>query len=240
MTPHALSAFERAALALVVLVASSAGAGAQTTATGAPAVLASPETPADRDQSHGRFLKGRFLLGIQGGPVWSVDSKLDNLSRVSPVVRYNSRRTGWGPTFSLGWMNTTLSAQTGSAAAPVARLKLRPVMAGVGYTWQAGRARLTAGGVAGYAFNDATLDTALPEGVIASVRVRNAWAAGPKAGVLFALTDRLALTASAACVFTDPEVQVRVTRNGAQVYSSSDHVRGDFLSVRLGVAVSLF
>ncbi len=227
MTRPTTTAIGRAAITLMVLGALSVSAAAQTAPAGPAAVVARPASSA-LEGSSGWYLKGRFLAGVQAGPT------------LSPFFRFNSGRTGWGPTFGLNWTTTTLSADTGTGNVAVARLKLRPVMAGISYAHVFGRVRVNAGVVGGYTFNTVEPEVALPPGVQASVRLTNAWAAGPKAGATLALTRRLALTASAAYVFTDPKIETRVVRDGAQVYSSSGRVRGDSLSLRVGLGVSLF
>jgi hypothetical protein len=245
-----LALFRRGFHALLMLGAAVLPAAAQPSTAGtatATAPSAKVETGAPADVSNGtdaefgeRYLKGRFLVGATLGPVWTVDSKLGNVYKVSPFIRWNSRGSGWGPTFGISWVTAGLRAPVGSQASPIGTLKLRPVMAGFAYSRVSGRVRVSGGIVAGYAFNDARADTPLPPGVTATVKVANTWAAGPKAGITFAVTRRLGLVGSLSYVYSNPDVTVRVSRGGVPVFEATDHVRGDALTARIGMAVSLF
>jgi hypothetical protein len=247
---HDLAPFRRGLHALLMLGAAVMPTAAQSTTAGT-AVAGTPsvtiETPVPADVSNGkdaefgeRYLKGRFLVGVTWGPVWTVDSKLGDAYKVSPFVRWNSTRSGWGPTFGINWVTTGLGAPVGGQASSIGTLKLRPVMAGLAYNRLSARVRVSAGIVAGYTFNDARTDVPLPPGVTATVKVANTWAVGPKAGITFAVTRRLGLVGSLSYVYSNPNVTVRVSRGGVPVFEATDHVRGDALTARIGMAVSLF
>lgn len=250
LTTNDLALFRRGFHALLVLGAAVIPTAAQSTNAGtstATAPSVTIETPAPGERPNGkdvefgeRYLKGRFLVGATWGPAWTVDSKLDDAYKVSPFIRWNSRGSGWGPTFGISWTTAELRAPVGNQAASIGTIKLRPVMAGFGYRRLLGRALVSAGIVAGYTFNDARTDVPLPPGVTATVKVDNTWAAGPKAGVTFAVTRRLGLVGSLSYVYSNPDVTVRVSRDGLPVFEATDHVRGDALSARIGLAVSLF
>jgi hypothetical protein len=185
-------------------------------------------------------LKGRCLAGATWGSVATLDKNLGTQYRVAPFFRWNSRRRGWGPSFGFSFTTTDLRVPVEGNATVIGSVKIRPVMGGIGYSVVNGRTRTTFGLVGGYAFNDATVDRALPEGVAVDVTIDNAWVVQPKVDVMFAATRRLALITSFGYTFASPNVSATVTRNGLETFRSSDHVRADSFSVRVGAAVSLF
>ena len=207
-----------------------------------PAVSAPPAPPpaTEAKSESDWYLKGRFLVGASWGSVATFDGDLGTQYKVSPFFRWNSRRSGWGPSFGLSWYEADLRLPVDGKSETLGPVKVRPVMAGVGYSIIKGRTRTSLGLVAGYAFNKATVDRQLPPGYTATVELDSTWSAGPKADVMFAATRRIALIASVAYVFSNPDVTVTLFKDGQPVLTASDHLRGDSFSVRVGAAVSLF
>jgi hypothetical protein len=212
-------------------VPSTGGTTTPPTASDAPAAE-TPKAPS--------YLKGRFLAGATWGSVATIDKNLGTQSTVAPFFRWNSRRSGWGPSFGFSSTTTDLRVPVDGTATVVGSVKIRPVMAGIGYSLATRRTRTTFGVVGGYSFNDTTVDRALPADVGVDVTIDNAWVLQPKVDVLFAATRRVALVASFGYTFASPNVAVVVTRNGQQTFRANDHVRVDSVSVRIGAAVSLF
>jgi hypothetical protein len=206
----------------------------------APPAGAPESQPRVEQEASSSFLKGRFLVGATFGSVATVDQDLGTQYRVSPFFRWNSRRSGWGPSFGLSWFTADLRAPVDGRAVRIGDVKIRPVMAGIGYTVMRGRLRTTYGVVTGYAFNDARIDTPLRPGVAASVSIGNAWALQPKVDLTYAVTKRVALLGTAGYVFSNPNVSVTVTEDGLPAYHSSDHVRSDSFVLRVGAAVAIF
>jgi hypothetical protein len=186
------------------------------------------------------YLKGRFLVGATWGSVETIDKNLGTQYKVAPFFRWNSRRSGWGPSFGFSFTTTDLRVPVDGTATVIGSVKIRPVMAGMGYSVVKGRTRTTFGVVGGYSFNDATVDRALPADVGVDVAIDNAWVAQSKVDVVFAATRRLALVTSFGYTFSNPNVSVMVTQDGQQTFRAGDHVRVDSVSVRVGAAVSLF
>lgn len=208
-----------------------------TTSLAAAAMMAvSPPQAAGQ----GVALEGRFLAGVTWGSVATLDSKLGTQYKVAPFFRWNSRREGWGPSFGLSWYEADLRVPVGGEAAAAGSVNVRPVMAGVGYSILTGRLRTTLGLVGGYAFNRAKVDRPLPADTTVTVDIANAWAVGPKADLVLALTRRLALVGSIGYVYANPDITVRVWDGGRLSYAATDHARADAVTMRVGAAISLF
>ena len=83
-------------------------------------------------------------------------------------------------------------------------------MAGLGYSWVKNRTRTTLGVVGGYVFNRTSVDRQLPPGYQVSVEMKNAWAGGPKADLMVAVSKRFVVSASTAYVYSHPDVVTTV------------------------------
>lgn len=188
----------------------------------------------------GVALEGRFLAGVTWGSVATLDNNLGTQYTVSPFVRWNSRGEGWRPSFGLSWYEAELRVPVGGEATAAGSVNVRPVMAGVGYSIVTGRLRTTLGLVGGYASNRAKVNRPLPAGTTVTVDIANAWAAGPKADVVLALTRRVALVGSISYVYANPDISVRVWDQGRLSYAATDHARADAVTMRIGAAISLF
>ena len=70
---------------------------------------------------------------------------------------------GFGPTIGLGWYQGDLTLSSVSGDVEVGTLRVRPVMAGVGYTWVKGRAAIGVSINAGISFNSIQLNDQYPD-----------------------------------------------------------------------------
>ena len=194
---------------------------------------AAPETP----QS---FLAGRFLVGAVVGYPFTPGQDLSGSWKISPFIRNTPRRIGWGPSFGLSWFKGDIAVSLDGRRTTIGEVKVRPVMAGVSYTMDFGRARASISLVGGYAFTSATLSAALPSGTSAAIDINDAWVVRPGVGVTYALKRRLALVGSLSYVYATPTVTVRVAQRGEELARVSGSFRGDYVAVSGGIAFSIF
>jgi len=186
------------------------------------------------------FLKGRFLVGVNVTHGLTPEDDVGSRWSISPFFRNTPRRVGWGPSFGLNWFTGDIAVSIDGRKTTVGEVKVRPVMAGVGYTIGSGRARTTVSLVGGYAFADATVTAALPAGTTASIDIDDSWVVRPNVGVTFALTRRLALVGSIGYIYTNPTVTVNVTQLGRAATNVSGTYRSDYVNITVGTAVSIF
>jgi len=186
------------------------------------------------------FLKGRFLVGVNVTHGLTPEDDVGSRWSISPFFRNTPRRVGWGPSFGLNWFTGDIAVSIDGRKTTVGEVKVRPVMAGVGYTIGSGRARTTVSLVGGYAFSDATVTAALPAGTTASIDIDDSWVVRPNVGVTFALTRRLALVGSIGYIYTNPTVTVNVTQLGRAATNVSGTYRSDYVNITVGTAVSIF
>lgn len=164
---------------------------------------------------------GRSQPGAAGfEPVWSM----------SPQVRLGAG-AGLGPAAGFDWHTTRVVADPGS---PASRLRVRPVMAGLGYTVVTGRVAVTPSLVGGYAFNRIIVPTAGTAGRLA-VDAGNSLVWRPGVSVWFDTGRRTAANVSVGRVFT--RLNVTYLEAGA---IEQRRTRADATTVSLGLVYRLF
>lgn len=191
-------------------------------------------------EGRGEFLKGRFLVGVNLTHGLTPEDYVGSRWSVSPFFRNTPRRVGWGPSFGLNWFTGDIDVVVDGVRTTIGEVKVRPIMFGIGYTLDGGRARTTISLVGGYAFTDARVTAALPEGTTASISITDAWVVRPNVGVTVALTKRLALVGSVGYIYTNPTITANVTRLGRTAGSVSGAYRADYVNITVGTAVSVF
>jgi hypothetical protein len=191
-------------------------------------------------ETEGRFLKGRFLLGANVAHSLTPDEAFGSHWKLTPVVRNTPRRLGWGPSFGLSGYTGDIVVPVDGRKTTIGELKIRPVMGGVSYSIGPGRLRTSFSLVGGYAFTNAKVMTALPEGTSVTIDVTDAWVVRPSVGVTYALMRRLALVASVGYVYTNPTIAITVGSQGQPPRRLSGSFRSDYVSITAGTAVSIF
>lgn len=208
----------------------------------APAVAFGQSSAVQPDRAPARerpFLDGQFMVGVSGSHVLTPDSDLGQRWSVSPVFRPTPRGTGWGPAIGLNWYTGDISVPIDGRKTSIGEVRLRPVMAGVGYSFGHGPTRTTLSLVSGYAFNSAVARE-LPDGTSAEITVSNAWVIRPSVNFTYALTRRLALISSVGYVYMDPTIQVSLAGHGTRTSHTLGDYRCDYVNFTLGTAISLF
>lgn len=92
---------------------------------------------------------GRLAIGGSVGLSRPAASGFESVWSVSPLVRFGSG-SGLALTAMFDWHGVSVAAEPESAAS---RLRVRPIMVGLGYTVVAGRVAISPSVVGGYAFN---------------------------------------------------------------------------------------
>jgi len=114
---------------------------------------------------------------------------------------------GWGPAIGFGWVDTRVR----SGEVTIGRLRARPLMGGVGYTWLHGRLATKASVTAGVIFNHMSLDKALveqlPEPV--SLDVRHSFAARGGVTLEYSIVRKLAVKGTVKYLATRPTVVLK-------------------------------
>jgi hypothetical protein len=149
---------------------------------------------------------------------------------LGPIVRLGSG-SGFGPSIGFGWFGADLS---NAASAPLGRLRIRPVLAGVGYTVRRDRVAVTFAVAGGVAFNSLRRQARSP-GPDYALEVGNSPAFRANASMWFDVGARTALNVSIGRVMTRPRVTLL---EGGEV--STRRQRADTTLVSAGLAYRLF
>lgn len=155
----------------------------------------------------------RFALGIAAGVVAPSEQDASAKIGAGPLFRFGEDERGWGPAIGLGWFSSVLDGTVGLANGEYARITVRPIMAGVGYTWHQGRWSYEAALTAGYSFNSVeALDAsrfAFPGSASVQVDISNAVAVRPRVRAWYDVNDRVSWMVGTGVTLTNPELTLR-------------------------------
>jgi hypothetical protein len=116
---------------------------------------------------------------------------------------------GFGPTLGLGWYQGDLTLSGVSGDAEVGSLRVRPIMAGVGYTWVKGKIAMGVSINAGISFNSIRLNdqyrTFFGPGTEVQVDASNSFAVRPQFRVEYTVARKVGVYSSAGYFFTEFE-----------------------------------
>jgi hypothetical protein len=172
-----------------------------------------------------------FAIGATLG--WSIPhaTSLKTSRSIGPLVRLGSPR-GLAPTIGFDWFQAEVASA--GAAEPLTRVRIKPVMVGMGYALTANRFLLTPSIVAGYAFNSLTVtDTGSAQGLAVEVGNSFVWRVGVSAWR--DIGTRTAINASIGYVLTG--LRLTVLDNARLVERDTS---GDTAIVHVGLAYKLF
>lgn len=114
---------------------------------------------------------------------------------------------GFGPTLGFGWYDADLTLSGVSGDVEVGRLRVRPLMAGIGYTWVKARVAMGVSFNAGISFNSIRLDdrsrTFFGPGTEVRADASNSFAARPQLRVEYAVARKVGVYSSAGYLFTE-------------------------------------
>ena len=148
----------------------------------------------------------RVGVGGSVGGVFTFDDDV-NTSVAFGVNAGLAPAPGFGPTLGLGWYQADLRLSGVSGDREVGRLRVRPLMAGVGYTWMKDRVAVGLSINAGISFNSVRLNDEYRNifGPGAEVRVdsSNSFAVRPQLRVEYAVARKVGVYTSAGYFFTE-------------------------------------
>jgi hypothetical protein len=148
----------------------------------------------------------RVGIGGSVGGIFPIDEDV-NAGRAFGVSFGLAPEAGFGPTIGFGWYEGDLTLSGVSGDADVGRLRVRPLMAGVGYTWVKDRVAMGVSFNAGISFNSIRLNdqyrTFFGPGTEVRVDASNSFAARPQLRVEYAVARKVGVYSSAGYFFTE-------------------------------------
>ena len=162
----------------------------------------------------------------------STNQQLDDALYVTPLFSL-WRAEGWGPAIGFGWSTRTLLEGI-AGRQPLARLRLRPVMAGITYSKPVARASASLSLVGGYAFNALDIDEA-QAGPLRAIAVSNTLVVRPSASLKFDVSERVGLQLSAGYLRARPHVTF-----ASDTLLRRERVNADALILSVGAVYWIF
>jgi hypothetical protein len=160
-------------------------------------------------------------------------------------LRLAHERPGWGPEVSFfSWFNTDVQQPVTGPGRPseLGQLRIRPIMAGWGYTWTRGRTTVTADVLGGFAFNSFDLSEAAANDLQARLgatglqtSASNTFVVKPEAQMWYDLNDRFGIKVSGGYLVARPSVTI-----ASSLGDDTRSVRADSFLITVGVVYSLF
>lgn len=182
--------------------------------------------------------EGHVSVGASVTLVKPTDDGVDTAIGVGPLVRLNPRR-GWGPAAALNWFRADLQNPSGEDG-DFARLRVRPLMAGVAYTVGSDRVLTSFSIVAGPSFNSVDFEDDFINrpaiGFPPAIDVENSLAVRPGVGVTWTLAPRVAVVGFGGYMFNRPDTVYR-DRFGAEL---RNQWKADAFVLSVGLVYSLF
>lgn len=155
----------------------------------------------------------RVAIGVAAGLVVPSEPDASAQMGIGPLFRFGEDERGWGPAIGLGWYASVLDGPLGAASGEYARITVRPIMAGVGYTWHVGRWSYEAAMTAGYSFNRVeVLDgarLAFPGTSNVVADISNSIAVRPRLRAWYDISDRVSWMVGTGISVTNPELTFR-------------------------------
>jgi hypothetical protein len=153
--------------------------------------------------------EGRVSVGGSVTFVRPTDSGLKSVVGVGPLVRLNPRR-GWGPAGAFNWFRADIENPTGEGG-DFARLRIRPLMAGVAYTIGNDAVLTSFSIVAGPSFNRGDFEDSFlaRSGATPSIDVENSFAVRPGVNVTFTVAPRVAIVGFGGYLINRPDIVYR-------------------------------
>lgn len=183
--------------------------------------------------------EGKVSVGGSVTFVKPTDSDVQSLVGGGPLVRLNPKK-GWGLAGALNWFRADLDNPSG-ASGDFARLRVRPLMAGVAYTIGNQPALISFSIVAGPSFNDLDFhDDFLDQLPAGSPRpeldAKNSFAVRPGVSITYTVAPRVAIIGFGGYMINRPDV---VYRDGlGQEYRN--RWKADSVVLSVGAVYSLF
>jgi hypothetical protein len=172
--------------------------------------------------------EGRLSVGASVTHNGTTDDDVAATTTVGPLVRLNPRK-GWGPAGALNWFRPDLHDPAGGTG-DFARLRVRPLMAGVSYTVGSNAVLTSFSIVGGPSFNKAEFHRSYVAGSVESIGAENSIAVRPGVGVTWTVAPRVAVIGFGGYLINRPDIVYR-NRFGQEI---SDRWKADAVVLSVG------
>ena len=164
----------------------------------------------------------------------TTDDGVASTTTFGPLVRLNPRK-GWGPAGAFNWFRADLDNPAGGSG-DFARLRVRPLMAGVAYTVGSPKVLTSFSIVAGPSFNKAEFQRSYVTGAGETISADNSLAVRPGIGVTWTIAPRVAIVGFGGYLINRPDTVYR-NRLGQEIRNQWN---ADAVVLSVGAVYSLF
>jgi hypothetical protein len=182
--------------------------------------------------------EGRVSVGGSITFIKPTDNEVNSVLGGGPLVRLNPRK-GWGIAGALNWFRADLENPNGDSG-DFARLRIRPLMAGVSYTVGEQPLLVSFSIVAGPSFNKFSFRddfvNGLPSGLRPTADVETSFAVRPGVSITYSVAPRVGLVGFGGYMINRPDVVYRDI--AGQEYRN--RWKADALVLSVGAVYSLF
>jgi hypothetical protein len=189
-------------------------------------------------------IDNRLALGGSVTTRVASSSGAGNGADVGFEIRIGHETAGWGWQYSFfGWFDTDVHYEpVRGQTADLGQLRIRPIMAGYGYTWTRGRSTITADLVGGYAFNSFHIDSVAMSDYESRLGARNldteatnTFVIKPEVQVWYDLSPRFGLKLNGGYLVARPSVTVK-----SSLGDEIRDVKADTFLITVGLVYSIF
>ena len=177
--------------------------------------------------------EGRVSVGASVTFNATTDDDVDSVLGVGPLVRLNPHK-GWGPAGALNWYRADILNPAGGES-DFARLRVRPLMAGVSYTVGSDTVLTSFSIVAGPSFNSAKFRDYTPAAG-ETIDAETSVAVRPGIGITWTVAPRVAIVGFGGYMINRPDVLYR----DAAGQEFRDRWKADSVVLSVGAVCSLF
>jgi hypothetical protein len=188
-------------------------------------------------QSEGKFaIGGEFALKRPNSP------ETHGSHDFGPLWRFGHGDDGWGYHWGLNWYATDVDRSVAGTTVELGELRIRPFMAGYGYTYNIRKASVTAALLGGFALTSMTLNPAANDAYRDRLGARSvdasagaALVARPEVSVWYDVSRKIGVHVNAGYIVARPQVTV-----SSSLGDDRRRVRADIFSVKVGLAYAVF
>jgi hypothetical protein len=185
--------------------------------------------------------EGRFAFGGEFKTRMAGDDDVRGELGPGLLWRFGQGKPGWGFHWGLNWFGAKLDRSIGENRVELAKLNVRPFMAGYGYTYKLRRYTLSGVALAGYAFSSiAVRDPAIAAYTQAGhsavdVDVSNTFTFKPEIDLWYDLNRKVGIHGSVGYIVARPDLTVR-----SSLGEDRRSIKADQFMVKIGLAYSIF
>jgi outer membrane protein W len=200
--------------------------------TGAAAASASAQT-----EEHKFALGGDFLVRVAPA------DRAHGANDFGLIWRFGRSHTGWGWAYGLNWFSTDVDQSIGGLSTELGELRVRPFMAGYGYTHVINsRTSIQADVLGGYAFTSFQLIPSASDvyrdrlgARSVGVTAGNTFVAKPEVGVWFDVSRKVGVNVSAGYMVARPTLTVN-----SSLGSDQQRFQADMFMLWVGAVYKIF